>query len=288
LLCFLLVCCGAGATALAQEPYEIGPEDVIRIVVVGQQELSGEFAVDRDGMLVLPVLGKVKAAETTAEELERKLTALLADGYVKRPQVAVAIKEYRSHKVFVTGEIPRQGTYFLKADRTLRGLVAEIGNLGSSIGHEVVVIRPPTPQAGEAAPEPMAYTEIPTDLEAPPSVSPPPSAALEPETFRVNLQQLLLGDPAANLTLRRGDTVHFPKAAQVYVIGQVARPGPQRYRQGVTVQQVLLQAGGVTSRGSEGRIKVQRIVGGERKEFKVKMTDLLEPEDTLVVPERFF
>jgi polysaccharide export outer membrane protein len=54
------------------------------------------------------------------------------------------------------------------------------------------------------------------------------------------------------------------------------------------VLQVLTLAGGITERASSKRIKVQRIVDGERVELKVKLEDVVQPEDTLVVPERFF
>jgi hypothetical protein len=36
------------------------------------------------------------------------------------------------------------------------------------------------------------------------------------------------------------------------------------------------------------RVKVIRIVNGEKKELKVKLTDLVRAGDTIVVPERFF
>jgi hypothetical protein len=51
---------------------------------------------------------------------------------------------------------------------------------------------------------------------------------------------------------------------------------------------VLTLVGGATERGSAGRIKVVRIVNGKKVEKKVKATDFVLPEDTLVVPERFF
>ena len=74
----------------------------------------------------------------------------------------------------------------------------------------------------------------------------------------------------------------------MYVTGAVARPGVFRYEPGMTVLQALTLAGGVTARGSEGRTKVIRIEGGKKTEQKVKPTDLLQPEDRLEVPERFF
>ena len=77
----------ASRPAAAQGDYEIGPRDIVHLVVIGQDSLTGDFAVDPDGMLTLPLLGKVKAADLTPRELERKLTTLLADGYLKRPQL---------------------------------------------------------------------------------------------------------------------------------------------------------------------------------------------------------
>ena len=108
--------------------------------------MSGEFMVDRQGMIQFPFLGSVKASEMSAHELERKLTTLLSDGYLKRPQVSVTVKESNSQRVYVTGEVRKPGAYGLRADRSLRGLLADIGELGPDAGHEVVVIRPPKPE----------------------------------------------------------------------------------------------------------------------------------------------
>ena len=55
-----------------------------------------------------------------------------------------------------------------------------------------------------------------------------------------------------------------------------------------TVLQALSLAGGVTDRGSTSRIKVVRLVKGVKKEIAVKLSDLVQPGDTLVVPERYF
>jgi protein involved in polysaccharide export with SLBB domain len=56
----------------------------------------------------------------------------------------------------------------------------------------------------------------------------------------------------------------------------------------MTVLQVLTLAGGVTDRGSDGRIKILRVVDGKQKELKAKLTDTVMPGDTIVVPSRFF
>jgi polysaccharide export outer membrane protein len=291
--------------------YEVGPGDVLKVVVIGQADMTGNFTVDAEGMVNFPILGRIKASQNTPLEIERKLTVLLADGYLKRPQVTVTIAEYGSQKVFVTGEVQRPGQYALKADRSLLALLGDIGPLSADVGHEVIVVRPPSGEAVEVGGPPSLGVELPKETPAPEGgASPSPATAASPEgpeptaspspipglpyvapgseVFRVSLLELQSGNPEKNITLQTGDTVYFPKAAHVYVMGSVARPGPIRYEEGMTVLQALTLAGGVTSRGSAGRTKIVRIVNGKKVEHKTKPTDLVQPEDTLMVPERFF
>jgi polysaccharide export outer membrane protein len=293
--------------------YEIGPGDVLKVVVLGQAEMTGSFTVGPDGLVGFPILGKVKASENTTLELERKLTILLADGILKRPQVTVTVAEYGSQKVFVTGEVLRPGQYPLKSDRTLLALLGDVGGLGPNAGHEVIVVRPPTMNSGVSGPAvPLSLTDTPGSGSMSASASTTPgsqtssaAAGAEPtasasgipglpflapgsEVFHISLLELQSGNPEKNIALRAGDTVYFPKAAQVYVMGSVARPGSYRYQEGMTVMQVLTLAGGATERGSGGRTKIIRIAAGKKVERKAKPTELVLPEDTLVVPERFF
>ena len=268
----------------AQDSYEIGPRDIVHLVVIGQDSLTGDFVVDPDGMLTLPLLGKVKAADLSPQELERKLTTLLADGYLKRPQVSLSMKEYQSQRVVVTGEVARPGPYPLKADRTLLALLGDIGGPGPNAGHEVVIYRAAT--ASEAA-SPSPPDEIPTDAETPTAPT-----GVSSEFIRVSLKRLQAGELDQNVELRAGDTVYFAPARQVYVSGQVARPGPYKFQEGMTVLHALTLAGGVTPRGAAGRSRIVRMVkedgADKRKEIKARPEDLVEPDDAIVVPERFF
>jgi protein involved in polysaccharide export with SLBB domain len=54
------------------------------------------------------------------------------------------------------------------------------------------------------------------------------------------------------------------------------------------VLQALSLAGGLVDRGSTARIRIVRIVGGEKREIRVKLSDVVQPGDTIIVPERFF
>jgi polysaccharide export outer membrane protein len=88
--------------------------------------------------------------------------------------------------------------------------------------------------------------------------------------------------------LRDGDTIFVPRAELVYVFGQVNRPGSYTLQRTTTVLQALSLAGGVTDRGTTGRIRIARVVEGKKIEVRVKVEDTVLPGDTIIVPERFF
>ena len=282
------------AVQTAAQEYEVGPADVLGVVVLNQAGLTGEFTVDAEGFMDYPFVGRVKAAGLSTDEIERKLVTLLSDGYLRRPQVAVTVKEYKSHRVFVTGETKQPGPYGLRPDRMLSALLADIGELTPQAGHEVIIVRPPSappPPAGWEADDEGTNGE-----EAEPSPSPSPELTRPPypgevpgsEIIRVKLREVRSGYPDKDVRLQIGDTVYFPKASQIYLTGHVARPGAYRYDETMTLFQALAQAGSVTERGSMKRVRVIRMIDGRRKEVDLELTDVLQPEDTIHVPERFF
>ncbi len=75
-----------------REDYEVGAGDTLRVVVLDQAALSGEFVVDAEGMITYPFLGRVKAAGMTTTEVERKLGTLL-DGRLSEEAAAVGDSE---------------------------------------------------------------------------------------------------------------------------------------------------------------------------------------------------
>lgn len=275
--------------AIGQE-YEIAGGDILTITVTGQPSMSGDHTVDGEGMIVLNGLGlRVKASEMSPKDFERKLVTLLSDGYLRKPEIQVSLKESRSDRVYVTGQTNKPGPYPLRGDRSLLSLIGDVGGLPRDAGHEIVVIRPPAPvtpaattvSEGGESPDP---TPTPTPS---PDTSGLPNAVPGSQIIRVRTAELLSGNPEKNFPLVPGDTIFFPKPANVYVTGQVFRPGPIRFEEGMTVFQAVTLAGGINNRGSD-KVKVVRILDGKQVKLGVKMTDLLLPEDTIVVSERFF
>jgi polysaccharide export outer membrane protein len=108
--------------------YVIGPEDVLTIVFWREKDLSSEVTVRPDGRISLPVIQDIAAAGLTPEELRDKLTSQ-AERYVEDPNVTVVVKEIKSRKVFITGQVARPGPYLLTAPVNVVQLIAMAGGL---------------------------------------------------------------------------------------------------------------------------------------------------------------
>lgn len=262
LLLMLAVLLGlAGPLAAQSTDYVVGSQDVLTITVFGEAELSGRYTVEQDGTFTFPQIGRIKAGGLTLRALEQELKTKLADGYLKNPQVAVAIETYRSQRFLVMGEVRSPGEYQLQGEMTLLAALARAGSTTPSAAREATIVRPKrNPKPGED-----------------------PS-----EIIRVNLAELQAGNVSLNVTLQDGDTINVPKAQSVFVSGQVKTPGAYAVDPDTTVLQVISLAGGLTERGSDNRIRIQRSVNGKRVEVNAKLTDIVKPGDTIIVRERFF
>jgi len=113
------------------------------------------------------------------------------------------------------------------------------------------------------------------------------SGADTAEVIRVSLAQYLRGDLSQNIALEPGDAV-FVELAKVSVSGEVRNPGLVPYRPGATVRQVIAAGGGFTPDASAGRIRVHRMVAGEKKSLKARLDDLVEPGDEVDVRPKLF
>jgi len=252
------------AKAFAQTEYRIGPQDVLNITVFGEQELSGKYTVEQDGTFTYPLVGRVQAGGVTLREFEQLLKKQLADGkFLKSPQVSIGIETYRSQRILVMGEVRSPGEYLLAGDMTLLAALARAGGTSPAASHEAVVVRASRRVPDKASPN-------------------------EAEIIRIDLADLQAGNMALNITLLDGDTINVPKAQSVFVSGQVKTPGAYAVERGTTVLQVLSLAGGLTDRGADSRIRIQRMVKGRLKDLKAKLTDVVEPGDTIIVPQKFF
>lgn len=98
--------------------YKIGPQDLLKIDVWKEDQLTRSVPVRPDGKITLPLLNDVQAAGLTPMELSR----FIRDGlkkYLNEPQVTVTVAEINSRRIYVTGEVVRPGAYSLLPDMTV-------------------------------------------------------------------------------------------------------------------------------------------------------------------------
>jgi polysaccharide export outer membrane protein len=127
LLCGVVLGMAAGWAQTAAAPYRLEPEDVITVTVQRHPEFSGEFLIPPDGVIDLPVIGKMQVSGKTLAEL----TDLVVAGLKKRlraPEVTVSLKTPRLQRIYVMGGVVNPGVYDLKPGwRVLEALTAAGG-----------------------------------------------------------------------------------------------------------------------------------------------------------------
>jgi len=121
--------------------YLIGVEDVLTVVFYREKELSADVVVRPDGKISLPMLNDIPAAGLTPEALAAAITKA-ATKFVKDPLATVIVKEIRSRRIYVIGEVSKPGPFPLSADMTVLKAIGEAGGFieGAKKG-DVVIVR---------------------------------------------------------------------------------------------------------------------------------------------------
>ncbi len=130
------------AHAEDREDYEIGPEDVLDIAVWNNTAISRTVPVRPDGKISLPLLNDVQAAGFTPMLLRNVLIKKLAE-YMPTPEVSIIVREVRSFKVSIIGEIKTPGRYEFKSRTTVLDALAQAGALNDFASRtRIFVLRP--------------------------------------------------------------------------------------------------------------------------------------------------
>jgi polysaccharide export outer membrane protein len=245
--------------------YTLGPQDQLRITVFDEPELTAIYRIDSDGFITFPMINKVAASGITPPELQDRIRAMLASGYIRNPQVRVEVEGYKSQSVIVSGEVRMPGKLMMTGAMSLVEALAAAGSPTSSASNEVSVSRQKR----------LANGTVPDENDV--------------EIIRVNLKMLQLGQAGRDLQLQDGDLVNVPKAQTFFITGQVRTSGSLVWEPGMTVQQAIALAGGLNERGSDRRIKADRIMpDGKVVEVSLRLEDKVLANDMIKIPNKIF
>jgi protein involved in polysaccharide export with SLBB domain len=119
--------------------YLLGPTDRIRLKVYGEADITGEYEVDSNGFVSIPLAGHVKAAGLTTRQLEKGISSALAKGIVRDPRVNVEIALYRPF--YILGEVKKSGEYPYRMGLTVMDAVATAGGFTYRANENKVYLR---------------------------------------------------------------------------------------------------------------------------------------------------
>jgi len=157
--------------------YEVGISDILEITMTRPEQITITSTVAPDGNISFPYIGSLQAKGMTLTEVQQKIEQRLADGYMKYPVVTVYLKESRSRKFFVYGEVINPGTYPLEENITVLKAISIAGGFtkyGSS--SKVKVLRQGNDKTGY-------------------------------EKVKINIKAVMEGDTEEDIVLKSGDIV---------------------------------------------------------------------------------
>ena len=105
----------------------LGIDDVFEVRVLGEPELSGPYRIAADGTVDYPFIGRVAVVGMRSGDVQELIAAKLADGYIKKPQVSLMVKEWNSRKVSVIGQVQKPGSVIYFTNMTIVDAIAAAG-----------------------------------------------------------------------------------------------------------------------------------------------------------------
>lgn len=106
-------------------PYTLDAGDVVRVTVYGDADLSNTYRIDDAGAVAFPLVGPVQVRHQTTAGAASRLSAALSNGFMRSPNVAVEVAEYRPF--FIQGEVANSGQFPYVYGLTVRAAISAAG-----------------------------------------------------------------------------------------------------------------------------------------------------------------
>ncbi len=217
--------------------YRIGPGDVVEIQLFGQRNESYSLGISREGMIRFPGIGPINAFEkgTNFIDLKNHLREKIREQLGEGVQSSVTLGAFRSIRIFLLGEVRKQGAYTVSALSTTINALLSCGGIKETGSLRTVQLK-------------RAGTVIAT----------------------LDLYDLLMrGDTSADQPLQPGDVIFVPVIEkQITVSGAVRRPAKYEIKGDETLQSAVSLAGGALDRSVLDIIRLERMDSNFRLNIK--------------------
>lgn len=270
----LLVKLGSAATAAndgsAQTQY-VSPGDVFRISLPGEDALNRDFMVDRRERLMLPEVGSVDVKGLTPEQLSQKLSKLFAVVYRDSSRLTVQLKERRL-LVNVLGYVKQPGPVDLPSEGSMQMAINAAQGLLAGAQLDRIQLRRGVDtsvfdykyylDSGDASKIPELRS---SDVVFVPSSPLTGNVQMDFDATRMNA----IGESGEDRTA-------------IKVFGEVNKPGIYSFREGATLIDILMRAGGVSRFAGVDRI---RIISSKNEPAAFNMKVFLDTGESSKMPQ---
>lgn len=114
--------------------------DQVKVTTFGHEDLSGEFMVESNGNINLPLIGNIKAAGRTKDNLENAIRSKLAQGYLVDPKVSVEVANFR--QFYIVGEVDEPGAYdYVSSLNVLKAVAIAGGFTRRAVTDDFIIVR---------------------------------------------------------------------------------------------------------------------------------------------------
>ncbi len=238
------------------DDYKVGVDDVLDINVIKPETIQSIVTVAPDGTITFPYIGNVYVKNMTLPSIQEEVQKRLANGYMEFPIVSVSLRQTRSKKFTIYGQVAKPGGYPVEEGMTLLRAITDAGGfiVPGSIGR-VKILRPKT-------------------------------GSKESEVTEFNITDILNGKDQDS-PVKAGDTV-VVTVDKFFIYGQVLRPGAYPVEENMTILHAVTQAGGFIESASTGRVRLSRPkkVNQEAKMIEAGIKSILDgtSPNTAVLP----
>ncbi|MBZ5671854.1 MAG: polysaccharide export protein [Acidobacteriia bacterium] len=235
---------GPAEGAAREARVKIGPGDLIEVNVFDEPQLTQVVRLNDLGDGTLNLIGSLHLAGLTTDQARVLIAGKLREGnYLLSPQVSVLIREYSTQGVSVLGEVKNPGVYGVVGGQHLLDVLAAAGGTTPQAGGEITIQR-----------------------------------SADGSSLTVPLSKDPHQSLSSNVQLYPGDKVIVPRAALVYVLGDVGRPGGFVMENDgrITLLQALAMAGGTTHTSSMNGSRLLRKGPAGYMDIHVELNKMLK------------
>lgn len=242
--CLVFVMIAVMSVSAFAKDYVIGEGDMLDVSVWGVKELNFQVKVRPDGKITVPGLGDVAASAMTPTQLQGSLAEKLKS-LVKNPIVTVTVSTITNSKVYIFGGGVRAGVYDLTRRSSLLQLLCSVGDVRGADLKKGYVMR-------------------------------------EGKKIKEDFYPLFIeGDLTGDIEIETNDVIFLPPSTDrnVFVVGAVSAPRAIEYREGLSVLDAILAAGGFNKYAKENNTVIIRKEGDKEITIPVRAKDLITDGD---------